>query len=93
MAANGIKHLGAFFPNEMMAVSSPNFLIRSYKRVLCGLRRHRANKVYSSAAIAAHSCGTRGNLNSRRLVVNFLLFSVIKMIFDDLNIHKFVTKH
>jgi len=26
-AANGIKHLGAFFPNGMMAVSSPNFSI------------------------------------------------------------------
>jgi hypothetical protein len=26
-AANGIKHLGAFFPNGMMAVFSPNFSI------------------------------------------------------------------
>ena len=55
-SVNGIKHLGAFFPNGMVAVSSPIFSIwclRSYKRVLCDLRQHRANKVYSSAAIAA----------------------------------------
>jgi hypothetical protein len=26
-AANGIKHLGAFFPNGIMVVSSPNFSI------------------------------------------------------------------
>jgi hypothetical protein len=80
-AANGIKHLGILseWDDGCIFALFLDMILRSYKRVLCSLRRHCANKVHSSAAIAAHSCGTRGNLNCRFLVVNFVLFSEIKI--------------